>query len=395
MICRQHRQHRKGETAIMRPVRYFMVQKRLNVRQVRLNLNRLSLKSSSNSLSSKLGSNQDRTNFYKKRVETFERSRSKIIIWLLWNLTRRNSESCRIDLSVSARAVWPIITFHSTLSFEDFCNWKLEFCYLKLSLESMADTSLIFHYFSHQRFLFKTFFFIPTTLALITTLVILVYISITSHFFFAHHHHHHHHRHQQQFARFVYPKHPPSPPHNVSNDTHLFLDLPRGGGGSASVSQRSARDHWGSSGMWIRRLFVCGYSLLFSICLLFHVLGRWISVSVPMILLKYLFFPHCILRCSTMWKIETFDSHGAWNWKIVRDVFWKLDIVIVCERVKFCAESVFFQFFFSWYILAYTCGFYMLNQGYWRKEWNLLACIYAAEVHDKEKNVWSFVLIRK
>ncbi|XP_044479031.1 probable glycosyltransferase At5g03795 [Mangifera indica] len=115
----------------------------------------------------------------------------------------------------------------------------------------MADNSLIFHYFSHQRFLFKTFFFIPTTLALITTLVILVYISITSHFFFAHHHHHHHHRHQQQFARFVYPKHPPSPPHNVSNDTHLFLDLPRGGGGSASVSQRSARDHWGSSGKYM------------------------------------------------------------------------------------------------------------------------------------------------
>ncbi|KAJ0013787.1 hypothetical protein Pint_20128 [Pistacia integerrima] len=108
----------------------------------------------------------------------------------------------------------------------------------------MADSSLIFHYFSHQRSLFKTFFFIPTTLALITTLFILFNISTTSHFFFTHH--------QQQFTRFVYPKHSPSPPHNVSNDTHLFLDLPRGGGGgSVSVSQRSVGYHLGSPGNYM------------------------------------------------------------------------------------------------------------------------------------------------
>ncbi|KAL9436417.1 hypothetical protein AB3S75_022463 [Citrus x aurantiifolia] len=90
----------------------------------------------------------------------------------------------------------------------------------------MANNSSLILYFSRNRGLFKTFFFIPTTLALLSTLFILFYISTTSHLFFNHHQRHH----QHKLTPFTLKNNPLPPPLksspvlvsllNVSNNSH-------------------------------------------------------------------------------------------------------------------------------------------------------------------------------
>ncbi|KAH7511634.1 hypothetical protein JRO89_XSUnG0187400 [Xanthoceras sorbifolium] len=112
----------------------------------------------------------------------------------------------------------------------------------------MTNSSLILHYFSHHRLSFKTFFFIPTTLALVTTLFVLFYISSTSHLL----HFNHHHTHIVSVSR---KKTPPGSPlfpdsgHSVSKYHRPLVDLSkRSGGGGRNASQRSAGVELGSNG---------------------------------------------------------------------------------------------------------------------------------------------------
>lgn len=126
----------------------------------------------------------------------------------------------------------------------------------------MAHPSLLFYYFSQRRrsASFRSFFFIPTSLALVTSLFILFYVSSTSNLF----------TYQHQITLHL--KQSPSGSSTISAPTHQFISIPienasttpfealRNDADQRTESQLSSRPQLGSDGMWILSFLLVGIS---------------------------------------------------------------------------------------------------------------------------------------